>query len=831
MSQDASLRLPVGFTGTCTREDLWSPRGLTLRLPQEAVPDGPYARVPEGSFDTILLEGLTESFGNLERFAKVLAQSLAPGGRLVVDVENACSVRALRWAIEGKLSSLEPFGSLSDPERRATRRRIVHALVAAGLCVEDVYDVPIGNDQVPAEFPTTIFAQGFLPTAWIPRPPASRLWLVATKRTLATGTVLIGPGAAHEQERTTRAVSAFLPDDFEIVCCDRASPDERESSAFQRAIARCRGQSIWFLRAGATADATMFRDLRANAVIGPALPAHDGRAIAPGDLSGLMIAREDVLVLGPFDRGFTTDAITYEEWLLRLDGRIRSPLLVPGTFSSPPLAAGDPDALRTESETLFDRWGPLMDAAAKAAKPEAKPEVDAKTPPPPWQGREPRISLVMMVKNEERFLGECLRRAASCADEIVVVDTGSTDGTIAIAESFGAKVVHTKWNDDFASPRNLGLDHATGDWIFVLDPDEFLADGQEERIRELVRDPKISGYHLVFQNVYSGGKTLGVIMVRLFRNLKGIRWVNRIHEQITPALLREGHPQGLILSISDVLVEHHGYSDEVMDMRNKNERNERIFKLQIAEMPDDIYSLYKYGDFLRRVPDRADDARHWLGRAYERILALPPIVATEIPYASEIAALLALEFGRAGDEAKAREIAERALQSFLATPNLHYIAAMLALRANRPDEAILHFERCLTFKDQVLVVAIQEGITSYVSITGIAQAHLMKGSRAEARRLLEQALALKPDYELAAMTVSKMQAEVGDLGKALITLADLLKHKPDSPGAMQQATMILARLGKKHEARAMGTRAVDLIEKVHGPREARALKEFLVALT
>ena len=74
----------------------------------------------------------------------------------------------------------------------------------------------------------------------------------------------------------------------------------------------------------------------------------------------------------------------------------------------------------------------------------------------------------------------------------------------------------------------------------ILDADEFLQPGATERIRELVRDPKVSGYHMHFVNVYTSGKALGVMMVRLFRNLPGIEYRNVIHEQVTPSLQREG---------------------------------------------------------------------------------------------------------------------------------------------------------------------------------------------------------------------------------------------------------------------------------------------------
>ena len=83
-----------------------------------------------------------------------------------------------------------------------------------------------------------------------------------------------------------------------------------------------------------------------------------------------------------------------------------------------------------------------------------------------------RISLCMIVKDEEEMLPGCLAAVAEHVDEIVVVDTGSTDRTVEIAESFGANVVEFPWNGSFADARNVSLDHATGDWILWLDADE-----------------------------------------------------------------------------------------------------------------------------------------------------------------------------------------------------------------------------------------------------------------------------------------------------------------------------------------------------------------------
>jgi glycosyltransferase involved in cell wall biosynthesis len=92
-----------------------------------------------------------------------------------------------------------------------------------------------------------------------------------------------------------------------------------------------------------------------------------------------------------------------------------------------------------------------------------------------------RLSVCLIVKNEEKFLGQCLKSVRDLASQIVVVDTGSTDRTVEIAKEYGAEVYSFAWCDDFSAARNAALEHATGDWVLVLDADEELsAEGREK---------------------------------------------------------------------------------------------------------------------------------------------------------------------------------------------------------------------------------------------------------------------------------------------------------------------------------------------------------------
>src|SRR5207249_3515175 len=96
-------------------------------------------------------------------------------------------------------------------------------------------------------------------------------------------------------------------------------------------------------------------------------------------------------------------------------------------------------------------------------------------------------SLCMIVKNEEQFLVDCLASMRDAVDEIIIVDTGSTDATVELAEAAGAKVFHYPWQDDFAAARNESISHATGKWILWMDADERLAPGAAAVIRDAVK--------------------------------------------------------------------------------------------------------------------------------------------------------------------------------------------------------------------------------------------------------------------------------------------------------------------------------------------------------
>ena len=146
---------------------------------------------------------------------------------------------------------------------------------------------------------------------------------------------------------------------------------------------------------------------------------------------------------------------------------------------------------------------------------------------------DPTISLSMIVRDEARFLADCLQSVQGVVEEIVVVDTGSKDDTVEIARSFGARVFHYTWDDDFAAARNCALAECTGDWVLSLDADEQLDPATKDEIRTAAAEPGVHAWYLRMATMEGETPTADEVrMIRLFRRTPGTRYTGRIHEQV-----------------------------------------------------------------------------------------------------------------------------------------------------------------------------------------------------------------------------------------------------------------------------------------------------------
>jgi hypothetical protein len=206
----------------------------------------------------------------------------------------------------------------------------------------------------------------------------------------------------------------------------------------------------------------------------------------------------------------------------------------------------------------------------------------------------PRISVCLIARDEARFLAGCLESVRSAADEVVLVDTGSVDGTPEIARRFGCAVLHHMWGDDFAAARNAGIAAATGDWILCIDADERLVGA--DALREVVEDaPPGTGAFLVeredvVRHVDTGRtERYPIGVVRLFRRHPRIRYVGAVHERPNETV----RAAGLRIESTPRIRLTHRVSDRPDDeLKAKQRRYLALLERELARDPADAWMRY-----------------------------------------------------------------------------------------------------------------------------------------------------------------------------------------------------------------------------------------------
>lgn len=223
------------------------------------------------------------------------------------------------------------------------------------------------------------------------------------------------------------------------------------------------------------------------------------------------------------------------------------------------------------------------------------------------------LSLIAIAKNESAAMADFLINHAPLCDEMVVVDTGSDDGTPAIAEAHGAKVFTFAWCDDFSLARNFSLTMATGRWVLCLDIDEMIDPRDFPRLREVLqREPAC--YQLPQWNYYDDSRHMewqpvpglyparerdhsGFFQAeqyRLFPTGHDLRWEGRVHEDLSASVAAAGLPRLRL----DVPIHHYGYVKSEKHNRGRNEMYGRLVRKNVEDRPEDPKALLELGYIL-----------------------------------------------------------------------------------------------------------------------------------------------------------------------------------------------------------------------------------------
>lgn len=215
------------------------------------------------------------------------------------------------------------------------------------------------------------------------------------------------------------------------------------------------------------------------------------------------------------------------------------------------------------------------------------------------------LSAALIVRDEERFLEGCLRSLSGRVDEIVVVDTGSTDRSREIALDLGARVLNHSWTDDFAAARNASIAGATGEWILYIDADERLVEFDRLAVEALLADPARVCYTVLFR------PTSGYTRYRehrLFRNRPDLRFEGIIHESLLPDLEALCARTGSTIGASPVALDHLGYDG---DQSRKHRRNLPLLRARLERDPYHVYSWDHLGLTLQGLGDVVGAEASW----------------------------------------------------------------------------------------------------------------------------------------------------------------------------------------------------------------------------
>ncbi|MBI2657451.1 tetratricopeptide repeat protein [Candidatus Woesearchaeota archaeon] len=237
------------------------------------------------------------------------------------------------------------------------------------------------------------------------------------------------------------------------------------------------------------------------------------------------------------------------------------------------------------------------------------------------------ISLCMITKNEEKYLEQCLNSVKGLADEIIIVDTGSTDKTKEIAKKFSAKIIDFKWIDDFSAARNESIKYATKDWILVLDADEAIEKEGIKAIKELANDKENDAFLFLQKNYTNDSKIAGFVneehknkgktypgwygsfIARLFRN-KGFKFEGTVHELVEPSIeAKKGR-----MAAANVAIHHYGNADPET-VKKKRKAYLELCRKKLGQKAD-ASSYYECG-VLYKENNNLDDAIKSFRKAIE----------------------------------------------------------------------------------------------------------------------------------------------------------------------------------------------------------------------
>ncbi|PSF38800.1 glycosyltransferase [Aphanothece hegewaldii CCALA 016] len=386
----------------------------------------------------------------------------------------------------------------------------------------------------------------------------------------------------------------------------------------------------------------------------------------------------------------------------------------------------------------------------------------------------------MIVKNEEANLQKCLKSVQNIVNEMIVMDTGSTDRTVEIAQSFGAQVPYFKWCDNFSTARNAALKYVTGDWILVLDADETLEPKIIPQIRQIMNDENALVINFIRHEIGAAQSPYSLVC-RLFRNHPKLYFNRPYHTLIDDSAIKlikeESHWK--VIDIPAIGILHYGYQPEFIKALDKYERARKAMEGFWKQNPHDSYVCSKLGALYLQIGQT------------EKGLKL-------------------LKQGLKANTADFKVIYE-----------LHYSLGNAYVKQQKIEQAVKHYQKAIA---QPILPQLKLG--AYNNLGGLLQA---VGDIQNAKKAYEFTINIDPNFATGYYNLGMLLKEMGNLPEAVKAYQKAISINPEYAAAYQNLAVVFFKLGYLAESQEAFKQAI-ILHEIQNPEQAEKLRQGLKEL-
>lgn len=378
------------------------------------------------------------------------------------------------------------------------------------------------------------------------------------------------------------------------------------------------------------------------------------------------------------------------------------------------------------------------------------------------------LSICMIVKNEEQCLPLILADIQGLADELIIVDTGSTDGTVIVAANMGARVVSQAWTGDFSAARNRSVKEASSAWILWLDADDRIEPADIARFRSFkhtLNDGFV--YTLEVVNKIADGFSPPFLQTRLFPNDPRLKFENRVHESVTMSAMKHGFRTAHL----PVRVIHTGYASPEQIL-SKMERNLQILERELSVNPNAFTLRFLYANTLMYFNRFKDAQQH-----YELITKTPGARDTQADVYHGALVAMAHTHNQMNNYQEAMRWAQCAVEDRPQGMQGWYQWGKALIYLNQDETALEKFYQALACRNVMSSVQVDYSNLRISCLEAASSILVRQNRHEEAERLLKEALMKEPGLRISEILAKLQKKSVPSEESLLHKGRELLANK------------------------------------------------------